>query len=588
MSDLLLKDGYQLILQPEGFKLESGARPFAQPGLNSLDVPRGSWAGFSLVLLAPEEAILLTGKRAAFTPRGPLPILRVEVCIEGLSCQTYVADMHRDDDEVLRADALLTQEETHLLPYLPRQLYVRAPISEAEAPGLRAGKVCVYAHTLFEDERLLLEADFNLRIRSLRLPAPGQGHFFLNLWQHPSNIARKHELALFSDAHFAALEEYARALHDLGNQAATVIASDIPWAGQFCFFDRDNRSNYYEYNYVRVFREKDGTYRYDFSVLDRYLKLFKKYGMTRRIMVAGLIGIWKDAESGYGGLIPGYGDAPWVSYLDLADNCIKFMRTPEQVEAYVTALYQWFRENGYIEQCVVMPDEPDSDDHMDFSCMQSAQRLLRLCPEFKLELDVPPAVLENEMKGLPVWDYTPSVEHFHEPLMQACRARVSGLMLWSTCCYPLVPNSFLHSPLNEVRLHGLFSEYLHTDGFLRWNFTAWPENPREEIRFRRGNWSAGDTCFVYPSRGGHCLYSLRYFALRRGIEDYELMQMVKERCPNAQAILDQAFDCVLRTKDLAQWNYESFDQNDWMFSVQEADYVRAREILMDALEKTEV
>ena len=71
-------------------------------------------------------------------------------------------------------------------------------------------------------------------------------------------------------------------------------------------------------------------------------------------------------------------------------------------------------------------------------------------------------------------------------------------------------------------------DILGFDGFLRWNYTVWPEDPRREIRFSR--FEAGDTNFVYPAYNGDVLLSLRYKNLRRGIMDFELARAVREKC----------------------------------------------------------
>ena len=55
---------------------------------------------------------------------------------------------------------------------------------------------------------------------------------------------------------------------------------------------------------------------------------------------------------------------------------------------------------------------------------------------------------------------------------------------------------------------------------MRWSYTCWPQYPRDNLCYR---WTAGDTCLVYPSAGGEPLLSLRYFALRRGVLDADIL-----------------------------------------------------------------
>ena len=95
------------------------------------------------------------------------------------------------------------------------------------------------------------------------------------------------------------------------------------------------------------------------------------------------------------------------------------------------------------------------------------------------------------------------------------------------CCVPHWPNTFLRSDLCESLFIGIFTSWSRMQGFLRWNYTVWNDDPRADIRY--GDFLAGDTNFVYPSPAGKPLLSLRYKALRKGIWLYELLEMVRDR-----------------------------------------------------------
>ena len=88
-----------------------------------------------------------------------------------------------------------------------------------------------------------------------------------------SNIARKYDLDLWSDEHFAVMENYISSLADLGQKALTVIVSEIPWSGQSSSYDRIDPANLFEYNIVKVQKTKNGDWSYDFDALNRYVEL---------------------------------------------------------------------------------------------------------------------------------------------------------------------------------------------------------------------------------------------------------------------------------------------------------------------------
>ena len=115
--------------------------------------------------------------------------------------------------------------------------------------------------------------------------------------------------------------------------------------------------------------------------------------------------------------------------------------------------------------------------------------------------------------------------------------------LWYVCCGPEFPNTFLRSSLAESYLIGVITSFAGLDGFLRWNYTVFNDDPRADIRYYI--FPAGDTNFVYPAKNGAPLLTLRYKALRRGIELYELLERAKEVAPDAA---QAAFDTLLHTE----------------------------------------
>ncbi|UUZ97491.1 DUF4091 domain-containing protein [Paenibacillus sp. P25] len=102
-------------------------------------------------------------------------------------------------------------------------------------------------------------------------------------------------------------------------------------------------------------------------------------------------------------------------------------------------------------------------------------------------------------------------------------------MLYYVCNNPRRPNTFIGSPALESRILPWLAARLKLDGFLRWNYTVWPDRPLESIRYRPSHWPAGETNFVYPGTGGKPMLSLRYKWSLRGIRDYELMGQLRAK-----------------------------------------------------------
>ena len=60
------------------------------------------------------------------------------------------------------------------------------------------------------------------------------------------------------------------------------------------------------------------------------------------------------------------------------------------------------------------------------------------------------------------------------------------------------------------------------DGFLRWAYDAWPQDPMRDARHTA--WPAGDCFMVYP--GG--VSNIRFEKLREGIVDFEKIRIIRE------------------------------------------------------------
>jgi hypothetical protein len=74
------------------------------------------------------------------------------------------------------------------------------------------------------------------------------------------------------------------------------------------------------------------------------------------------------------------------------------------------------------------------------------------------------------------------------------------------------------------------------DGFLRWAYNSWVENPVMDSRFR--SWPSGDTFIVYPEARS----SIRFERLIEGIQDVEKLSLLiaglgQQKTPGAEAKL---------------------------------------------------
>ena len=410
----LTHEGFKWRRTPEGAENADSA-----PEIAELFAHEEGAACFQVVLRAPERFALSTGKKHWYSPAGHRDRYRLDVAAQGAQVQTWIEDGILDDGGCLRADVLLSQEEKEYEAGSAAVVFV-----QVRAPRTTQVRVRVYHAFGTHPEELLCERTLPLSVYPVRLPAPEDYAFYLDLWQHPSNLARKHETPLWSDAHFAVIERYAR------NMAA--------------------------------------------------------------------------------------------------------------LEAHLD-------ETGRLSRARLSADEPADIP----AYRRSVERIRRVAPRLRLRTAI------NHAEFIPAFsdaidDFIPSLasvcEQYDE--LQRIRRDLSGKrFLWYVCCAPAHPNTYLHSDLCETRLIGALTRHMGFDGFLRWAYTTWPADPRRDARY--GAFPAGDTHFVYPAANGEPLLSLRYMALRRAIEDFEILRLLDAQGLGEQA--DALAASVLREPDVRKW-----------------------------------
>jgi hypothetical protein len=111
---------------------------------------------------------------------------------------------------------------------------------------------------------------------------------------------------------------------------------------------------------------------------------------------------------------------------------------------------------------------------------------------------------------------------------QAQRSARGASSTFYVCCNPPYPNNFVFSPPVEGRWISWYSAACGYDGFLRWAYDAWPEDPLRDAR--HGSWAAGDCYLVYPG-GNSCI---RFEKLREGIVDFEKIRILKKLAAASQ------------------------------------------------------
>jgi hypothetical protein len=338
-----------------------------------------------------------------------------------------------------------------------------------------------------------------LHVLELKLPDPQDYQFFLDLWQHPAAVARVHDLELWSEPHWSKLEESLSLLAGAGQKVVTATIIHDPWGSQT--FDP-------HVSMVRWIRDPEGNLRFDFSVFDRYVELCERVGIRERIHCYST------------SLGPGGRKDCKFRIENEVDGSAEDVVTEVGDETYCHLWGQFFsafvphlKERGWLERTSMAMDEKPGE---------VMQPMLTMIQEEAPDLGIALAGTYQSEIDSRVREYCVFYPGMSAEVMDLRRSR--GLLsTFYVCCSPPAPNTFTHSPPVEARQMGWHAAATGADGFLRWAFESFNADPLAETAF--GSWPPGDCFFVYPGPRS----SIRFELLRKGIEDYECIEIARRR-----------------------------------------------------------
>ena len=508
---------------------------------------RNEVVGAQVHLVAKQDFVLTLDRTNWLQALGHSPRVRLDVRFPGLpedAVEVFAVGYVEGDDRRQWMETLDRAGYAEVPAYRPQAVYVRVRIPADIAPGIHKGQI-----------------------------------------QSPESVALQYDVPLWSDAHFALIDRYYDSLAQLGQRAVTVIATEIPWSGQRCFRDRGYPSYLFEHAIIDVSRDEAGGLHFDYTKMDRMLDLAAKHGIDREIEVIGLLNIWVDEAYGFGKVAPDAPDAIRVRCYDQATGAITYLRTADELSLFIRALYDHLQAQGVLERVRVAADEPSDLDAFN----ERLAFVKAAAPGFKYKVainhfefleDAPPEMMD----AVPVLPLACQDLDLTAELTERLHAR-GGRMLWYVCCWPPIPNTFIHSPLVEGRLHGWLTFYLKLDGFLRWNFCLWPAEPWRRVSWRAPAFSAGDMFFVLPGKDGAPVETLRYEAMRAAAQDYELLKLAERTLPadEAHALLDEAFARILRTESIEDFAQLGTARAEDLYSLDPSDYQAARQLVLEAI-----
>jgi len=587
----------EIYIAPATYKQRGEQTPWQGEQVSELYAGGNQMAAFQVILCPPEDVFVHLSQSNLCDWRYSTPRIRIDWSVldntgnpVDARLQAQFVGFVPDDEGIMTADPLLSFPGK-LVPgghYQP--VFFQVFCGEHVLPRSYDIRIRLWRADGFSNESLVISRTIRLKVYGVTCPQPVDHRFHLDLWQHPSNLARMHTVDLWSEDHWRIISRYAHELASGGQKAITAIVSEAPWAGQGCASIVDYPSNLYEHSMIRVKRSINGTLECDFSIFDRYVQTFMEAGIRDEIECIGLLGVW---HPDFGSPITDSNDNIRIRYYDERDGSYRFITHQADLAGYVRQFAQHLREKSWLDIARIASDEPGDVN----AFRQQLQFLSEIEPEFRFKIACNHTEFMEEFQD-EVTDWVPVLPAVFEDMQRLmCLHDVSrrkgGRVSFYVCCGPEVPNQFIISPLVEARLIGWLTYWLGLDGFLRWDFCVWPARPWERTSYKAPNWKAGDMFFVYPGKHGGPVSSLRWEILKMGIQEYELLRIAADyvKCHDdtegrsINSALQEALGTILAGKDAPTTRMRGVPYAGFSYSLDWRDYENSRQLILSTLEQ---
>lgn len=385
-------------------------------------------------------------------------------------------------DGALAPDPLFEERSAKITRGVSTAFRVAVCIPAHQPSGIYSGLIRIKSDEGSETIRLLLRVyDFTL---------PETLSMGLNFWTFPRYYAQQYRCAVGSDKFWQIAGIYAKDLKAHGQDIISLLnvssASPIKW------IDWQIAEN--------------GESRFDFSLLDEWIRIHKEAGIDKGIELECSIS-----------------NTNFELY-DLKRKKRINSNFPVGSEKFnrhwgrmLTALARHLREKGWMKGVMIKPADEIREEFV--PKWRSMARLVKACDQDFLTTEA----LGFGRQGLlgycdvfvmHAWcgmDFIPQIK------------KAGAQAWWYFSCDCDNPNFFLKNDWIEARAVPWLTWQRQLQGVLRWSYSYWPKDPFEDA-YCGMTLPAGDCYMVYPGPDGP-ITSVRWETLREGSQDYEYLKI---------------------------------------------------------------
>ncbi|MBP3891086.1 MAG: DUF4091 domain-containing protein [Solobacterium sp.] len=330
----------------------------------------------------------------------------------------------------------------------------------------------------------LLETDqitkeLKIQIEVLDITVPSENELSIDLWQYPHSSYRyyNHIQEPFSKEHKEVLKEELRMYKALGGNTITVSMIEEPWGHQ-TYDDTPSL--------IKWMRKEDGSVYFDYQWFDEWVSLCEEIGIDGRIEAFSILPF-----------------DPTIDYTTESGEKIRYYvevgsEEWKSIWGYFLEMFLYhLEEKGWMDRTYIFIDERDNEQ------VKQAIALIQSIAVNNKQFKIASAInrIPEELDLFDHINYVAiSVEAVgsHEEELEGFLEHRKGLGLETALynCSTNYPNAFAISEPIESIWTMAYAYQMGFEGYLRWAYNAYVENPNETLDFH--NFEAGDTLLIYP------------------------------------------------------------------------------------------
>jgi len=387
-------------------------------------------------------------------------------------------------------------------PKTVRPVWISIDVPETAQPGVYTSSL-----KIFSRKNSPQELRFTLDVQNKVLSSSEDRTFHLNIKQEPLAIALWHDVKPWSQDHFDLMRPYIKMLAEAGQKSVSCLLYEGV---------DEHRAFSLPTSMITWTKTKQGKWKYDFSILERWIRFMGEMGIDKHINLYSILPqnkqlFYYDEVSGENKLLS--------LQVDSRDR-------RGVLKSYFTKLSNFLSERGWLSKTSIVIEDKNQEYLTDFIYWMRQYE-----PEFRITLITKryrPELLDSvQHLGLSAQYITA------ESMIEMKKAEGVKTSLAIDCDLER-PNMFSFSSPAEASWFGWFAAAHGLDGMYFDGFNNWTPQP---LKDGRSSYSpAGAGFLIYPE----CRSSIRFERLKEGIQDFEKISiLLKDLTPAEQKELQR-------------------------------------------------